>query len=279
MKFLNPKTDTAFKRLFGNEHRKNLTISLLNSLLERKEGNLITEVTFRDNANLPETIDKKVSFVDINCVDQSGKYYIIEIQVMNEFNFLQRSQYYASYFLYRQLEVGKEYANLVPVIFIGMINHKLFDNDEVITHHLISNTKTGKQSLQHLEWHYIELPKFHKNINELTSESDKWLYFMKNAENLETIPQEFKNSKNLTEAFHVLEKALWTDAELEKYKVDEDRIGRERRQQEGARKEGRQATLELIAIKLLKKGLDIDLIVETTDLSVEEINELRKKIK
>ena len=67
MKFLDPKTDTAFKKLFGNEHRKNLTMSLLNSLLERSEGHLITDVSFRDNGNLPEILSKKTSFVDINC--------------------------------------------------------------------------------------------------------------------------------------------------------------------------------------------------------------------
>lgn len=278
MKFLNPTTDTAFKKLFGNEHRKNLTISLLNNVLERKQGELITEVSFRDNANLPETKDKKITFVDINCVDQLGKHYIIEIQVIDEYNFLQRSQYYASFFLSRQLEKSEKYENLVPVIFIGMVNHKLFDGDDVITHHFISDSKTGKQSLHHLEFHYIELLKFHKNIDELLSDADKWLYFMKNAKDLEMIPHQFEDSKELTEAFHVLEKSLWSSAELESYKVDQARIDREFRQQDGARKEAIQKNSESIAIKLLQKGFDINLIVETTELSIEQIDLLRKKL-
>src|SRR5207244_1248035 len=92
MKFLDPTTDIAFKKLFGDREKPELTISFLNSVLERKEGELITEVTINDNANIPDTLDKKISFVDINCTDQTGKRYIIEVQVVDEKNFIERSQ-------------------------------------------------------------------------------------------------------------------------------------------------------------------------------------------
>src|SRR5215510_2822869 len=72
MKFLNPTTDIAFKKLFGDRNRTNLTISFLNSILERQEGQLITQVTINDNANIPPLISGKKSFVDINCFDQEG---------------------------------------------------------------------------------------------------------------------------------------------------------------------------------------------------------------
>lgn len=62
MQFLDPKTDIAFKKLFGDVHRKNLIISFLNSIFERKEGNLITDVIFQDTANVPETVEKKKFF-------------------------------------------------------------------------------------------------------------------------------------------------------------------------------------------------------------------------
>jgi hypothetical protein len=42
MKFLSPTTDIAFKKLFGSQERSDLTASFLNSVLELREGELIT---------------------------------------------------------------------------------------------------------------------------------------------------------------------------------------------------------------------------------------------
>ena len=48
MKFLNPTTDIAFKKLFGSQERADLTISFLNSILERQKGELITHAHIKD---------------------------------------------------------------------------------------------------------------------------------------------------------------------------------------------------------------------------------------
>ena len=68
MFFLDPKNDVAFKKIFGDESRKHLTIAALNDFLEKKEGELIEDITFLDTANLPDFIDGKKSFVDVRCV-------------------------------------------------------------------------------------------------------------------------------------------------------------------------------------------------------------------
>jgi len=289
MKYLKPTTDIAFKKLFGSQERKDLTISFLNNILERQPGELITEVNIRDNANIPETNDKKISFVDVNCVDQTGKQYIIEMQVVNEFDFIPRSQYYASFFLSRQLEARGEYCKLVPVIFVGVVCYDLFGDDDYLSHHFITNSKTRKVKLRHLEFHFIETSKFNKDIDEVKTDTDKWVYLIKNAEKLEEIPKGMRDSKEMVEAFHVLEKTQWSSNELESYKAEEDEAGKARRQQEGAFVEGKaegrtegveegklQAMTE-IALKLVAQGLDDKIISAATSLSVEQIKQLRKK--
>lgn len=279
MKFANPTTDFAFKKLFGNQLRKNLTISLLNSMLERKEGELITDITIGNNANSSAIKDRKESFVDINCVDELKKHYIIEMQVVNEQDFLARSQYYASYYLYHQLEQADPYKKLIPVIFIAIIDHELFkDEHDVISHHLITNQKTGIQYLHHLEFHYIELPKFKKSVEELQTDTDKWLYFMKNVQSLEEVPQTFEISKDFKEAFQVVETALWTRKEFDTYKASENEKGKSYRQQELGREEGALKKSEEVAMKALQRGLDFDVIAELTGLSVLHIQEMYKKI-
>ena len=284
MKFLNPTTDTAFKRLFGDKHRKNLTINFLNSLLERNSGNLITEITFRDTAHIPDTIDGKFSCVDINCIDQSGNHFIIEMQVAKEAHFLQRAQFYAASALSRQLKKAETYKNLQPVIFIAIMRNQLFlDNQDAITHHLICNTKTGKQSMRHLEFHYVELNNFHKQLDELVSNIDKWLYFLKHAEDLDVVPHVFEESKDFIEAFHVMEKSLWSPADLIKYRADLDRMYRDTRLQEGMVEAGieigAQKSREEIARNLLQEGLSINLVAKSTKLSVKRIAELVEEMK
>ena len=286
-KYLKPTTDITFKKLFGTQERANLTKDFLNAVLEKKIGERIKTVTITDPANLPETIDKKKSFVDVNCVDQNDKKYIIEMQVINEYDFVERVQYYVSLAISRQLKIGDTYKQLIPVIFVGVLGFDL-DKDEIeaISHHAITNLKTGRRLLRHLQFHFIELEKFKKTPSQIITAVDQWAYFMKNASTLETIPAQLR-SKDFTEAFHVLESAQWSDKELDAYRIQEYEIGATHRQQQGAREEGRQegrqegreegeikAKLEL-AKKMLRRGTSVEIVAEDTGLSPEEIKRLK----
>lgn len=283
--FLSPTIDIAFKKLFGSQERKELTISFLNSVLERKEGELITHVQINDNANIPETFDKKVSFVDVNCTDQSGKRYIIEVQVVNERNFIERSQYYTSFFLSRQLEPRAPYQKLVPVIFVGVVCFDLFDHTNYLSHHLIMDNKTCEQTMDLLEFHYIELSKFHKTLDELTADVDKWIYFLKEADRLDEIPRQLQSIEEMVEAFSILERARWTEGEFMEYMVEVDKW----RRTEGAyqalfeigREEGRaegliEAKIE-VARTMLMNSIDDQMIAKLTGLSIETILNIKNK--
>ena len=83
-------------------------------------------------------------------------------------------------------------------------------------------------------------------------------------------------SKDFIEAFHILESAQWSDAELDAYRVEEHAIGTSRRQQTGAREEGVEEGQKKVARNMLRKKIDIKLIAECTDLSLEEIRKLKK---
>ena len=223
MRFLNPTTDIAFKKLFGSQERADLTMSFLNSVLERREGELITQVHINDNANRPITKDKERTFVDVHCTDQKKNKYIIEVQVEDEKNFAERSQFYASFFLSRQLEKKGKYADLVPVIFVGVLDFELFNGEkEYLSHHFILNNKTGKRTLGHMEWHFIELKKFTKKLDELITPLEKWTYFLKHADEMQQVPASMKSSQELATAFDVLEQYHWNETELQSYYAELD---------------------------------------------------------
>jgi len=54
MKFLDPTNDVAFKKIFGNDQKKEILISFLNSLLGLKEGKKILEVEIQNPYQVPK---------------------------------------------------------------------------------------------------------------------------------------------------------------------------------------------------------------------------------
>jgi predicted transposase/invertase (TIGR01784 family) len=277
MKFLNPTTDIAFKKLFGSQERADLTISFLNSVLERQEGELITEVQINDEANKPVTKDMERTFVDVHCTDQKGHKYIIEVQVEDEKNFMERVQFYASFFLARQLERKTPYKNLVPVILVGVLDFSLFrDDSDYLSHHGVVNLKTGKRTLQHLEWHFVELKKFTLELDELTTPLEKWAYFLKNAEDMQQVPSNMQASQELTIAFDVLAQHHWSEAELQNYHAELDAWRCALDRELGAREESREEGRMEIAREMLANGLAIEMIVKCTGLTIEQVQALKK---
>lgn len=76
MEFLDPKIDTAFKKLFGSEDKKQVTISFLNAILEYAGARRIETTQFLNNKQQAYAEDTKASF----CTDLGGRRYIIEMQ-------------------------------------------------------------------------------------------------------------------------------------------------------------------------------------------------------
>jgi predicted transposase/invertase (TIGR01784 family) len=280
MKYLSPRSDVGFKKLFGNPHHKNLTISFLNSILDRKEPNLIATVEFADTEQLPEVFDGRKTFFDIYCTDGQGNKFIIEMQRRYQSHFMVRAQYYTSLAFYRQMHTPFKYEKLIPVIFIGVLDHTLFDDtQDVITRHALMDTKNHSISSLHQEFYIIELKKFKKTIQQLDCEIDEWLFFMNQADEFDKIPEELQDSQKFQDAFHLLERMRWTEKELDEYLAEADAAGYMNRVVEGAEERTAQKNTEEIVINLLQVGLDIALIAQATKLSIEHVEKLRKNIK
>lgn len=313
MKFLDPTIDIAFKRLFGNNAKPEIVISFLNNILELPPEAQICSVVITDPHNQPDTLWLKKSVVDVRCTDQQGRNFIIEIQVENQKDYTERSQYYASLAVARQLEIGDGYTKVMPVIFIGILNFNLFDDPDYLSRHLILNTKTYKQELKHLSFAFIELPKFTKTIDQLESVADKWIYLIKHAAKMDSVPTQLQAPSAIGSALDLLNQGSMSRNELAIYDdlVDSRRVeesirrtlietskkaGLEEGLKEGL-KEGMEAGMEKGIEKGIEKGMEAGIekgskeraltiakrlsttmtaaeIATITGLSVDEINNL-----
>jgi predicted transposase/invertase (TIGR01784 family) len=62
---------------------------------------------------------------------------------------------------------------------------------------------------------FLELPKFKKDLKSLNNIQDKWIYFMKEVDNLEVEPKNYKKYKIFEKAFDLANKINLSKKELE----------------------------------------------------------------
>ena len=283
MKFADPKNDIAFKRIFGDENHTEVLISFLNSVLDFKGEKKIKEVKIANPYQIPKIKDLKNTILDIKAKNEKNEEFIVEMQVEKDKEFAKRSLYYTSKSYVNQIKKGDKYPTLKKVYFIGILNFNIFSNKHYISRHLILNKETMKQELKDFEFNFIELPKFKKRLKELKTTLDKWIYFIKEAENFEMIPKEFENIEEFKTAFEKAKIYNWDKEELEVYDYVAIREGRRKSEIETAKEDGRNEGIEIgenrakieIAKNALNNGIDIDTIVLLTGLDKETIQNLR----
>lgn len=181
------KIDFAFKRIFGSERNKSLTILFLNALLQRTGRNTIKEVTFINQEVGGEYKEDKQSRLDVVVKTQNEDYINIEIQLANKNDMFKRTLYYWSRLYNSQLHRGNGYHTLNPTITINICDFSLFKEHAHYhsTYRLYEETTLQRvqQSDDVLEIHFIEMDKFLKawlmgELNPIEDMLAKWLLLL-----------------------------------------------------------------------------------------------------
>ncbi|MBW8049684.1 MAG: Rpn family recombination-promoting nuclease/putative transposase [Cytophagales bacterium] len=290
MRFVDVKNDVAFRKIFGSENKKEILISFLNAVLKLKNERKIKNIDILNPFQAPKIKGFKETIIDIRAKDRRGVSFIIEMQVAEKLGFDKRVQFYISKEYSSQIIKGDLYPKLNQVVFIGILDFNYFSGNNYLTQHLILNTDTLKQELKDLEFNFIELPKFNKKEKELSGLIDKWVYFVKNAENLEIRPDNIKD-KGLEDAYELAEMFNWSGEELRLYDYmsmrKQDHRGEwelfvERGIKKGvekaekkAEKAAGQREVEIVK-EFYKNGVAIKIIANSTGLSVEKIKSILK---
>ena len=276
MRFINPKTDFAFKKIFGDEQNKEILISFLNAILY--QGNSAIESLEIPNPYQPPKIrGVKDTYLDIRAKLNSEQTVIIEMQVLNVEGFEKRILYNAAKAYSIQLDTGEDYTLLNPVIALTITDFEMFPNlDRVISRFVLKEKDFLVDYLIYdIELVFVELPKFGKKLEELETLTDKWIYFLKNAKSLEVVPEPMGEVEAIKKAFEVASRADLTREELEDLEHQEIYIQDQRNAITKAVKQAVKQKASEIAKGLLDV-LDEATISQTTGLSIEEIQKLKQ---
>lgn len=296
MKYLDPKNDLTFKRVFG-EH-PDLLMSFLNALLPLKEDEQIEFVEYLPAELVPELPVLKHSIVDVRCKDTKGRQFIVEMQMIWTESFKSRMVFNASKAYVKQLGDGRKYKSLQPVYALSLVNENFnAKSPEYYHHYQIVNLADTSEQLEGLEFVFVELPKFRaQNYSEKRMQV-LWLRFLTEVnEELQTVPAELYESAEIKKALECMQVSAFSKTELESYDKYWDsirsevslisdahdkgiEIGRQEilPQLEEALAKEKQA-LEKVkesARQMLRHGVPLDVIISTTGLSKEEIERLK----
>lgn len=280
MRFINPKTDFAFKKIFGDEQNKDILISFLNAILYQGHS-AIESLEILNPYQPPKIRGVKDTYLDIRAKLNNEQTVIIEMQVLNVEGFEKRILYNAAKAYSIQLDTGADYTLLNPVIALTITDFEMFPNlDKVISNFILKEKDFLVDYLIYdIELVFVELPKFGKKLEELETLTDKWIYFMKNAKILELVPEQMGEVPAIQKAFEVANRVGLTREELEDLEHQEIYIQDQRNAITKAVKQAvSQATKEK-AIEIAKGLLDVldeATISQTTGLSIEEIQKLKQ---
>lgn len=297
-KFLDPKSDIVFKKIFGSNPE--LVKSFLNSVMPLPKDGLIETIEYLTPEQSPRIPSMKNTIVDVKCTDQKGRIFIVEMQMQWTESFSKRLLFGASKAYVQQMQKAEDYHSLCPVYGLGIINDT-FDREtgEWFHHYRQVNVQKPERVLEGLELIFIELPKFKAQSWEEKRIGVLWLRFLKEfkGEQLE-VPAEFRTVPEISKAVELTQESSYTPLELEAYdqyldalrtvktiEVDSFIAGRAEGEAKGraegeakGRAEGKAERDIEIAVNLLRQNLSFDVISSATGLSHSELTELKKRL-
>ena len=283
MKYLDPKADLTFKKIFGN-HPKRL-ISLLNALLPLSEEEQIHEIKYLPTELVPENNSYRYAITNILCTDAKSNKFCVVIRIEWSDAFQQRVQFLASELYVNPAIKQVKYFAQYPTYSLNLINDIFaHDTPDFIHNYRIVHDKDSNKVIEGLHFTFIELPKFTPH-----SIADKrmmvlWLRFLTeiNSDTKE-IPADLLNDPEIGKAVEELEISGFSDAELWAYDKFWDSVSVERTLiddsyqkgiEKGIEKSMNQRSLE-IARKMLAKGMDEASVMDMTGLTAEEIKQMK----
>ncbi len=224
---ISPTVDCVFKSLLGSEENKNLLLNFLNAVLSPQSP--IFSVEILNPYNEREFYSDKLTIVDVKAKDEHGTVYQVEIQLAI-FSYLPERMLYTWSDLYRaQLQSGEEFAELCPVISIWMLTENLFSDSPDFHHHFqIVDQENQKRLSEHCSIHVLELEKW--QYSETLNTEDQWLYFFKEAEHWEELP-EIINTPEMRQAMATLERFSEKEANYHLYQARQNALREEKTRQ------------------------------------------------
>ena len=278
--------DWAIKRIL----RSKVNFDILEGFLSELLFEDITILEILESESNQDNISDKSNRLDIKVKNSKEEIVLIELQYSSELDYLQRILYASSKAITEHLKKGEQYSDISKVISISILYFDFGDGDDYIykgstsfigmhNHTKLELNEKQKElyKTQNVEtlnpqYYLIKVKNFNDNAKDTL---DEWINFLKNEE----IDDNAK-AKGLLEAKETLDYLKMSQSEQREYNA---RVEDKRREASiydstyligeimGAKKRDIEIATNLLDI------LDDEIISSKTNLSIEEVKQLREK--
>ena len=305
-RYLDPKADLTFKKVFG-EH-PDLVISLLNALLPLKKGEEIQSVEYLTPFHAPDNLFFNENVVNVKCTNNNGSHFFVQIQTFwaPSFSLHVKPNSSKAYISKLGKRIGMNYQE--PVFSLNLVR-EIVDADVDNYYHFydIVQDDLTERIIDNFHLVFVELPKFTPHTMGEKRMQVLWLRYLTEIDGyMETVPQELLDIPEINKAMEVVEESAYTPEQLLGYDKFWDiirtentlynsgvRQGMEKGRLEG-REEGRLEGMELgvqkgrkegreegqkdekiaNARKMKSYGLALEMISDITGLTIDEVRDL-----
>jgi len=294
--------DAGFKAVFADKSNKALLIGLLNVLLP-PEARVKDIVEYLDRETGPDFLDGKSTRMDLVCRGEDSRTFIVEMQRRPENAFFERCVYYGAGVYHMGLLSRETYKDdLKAVYIVGLLNYSLphedealWDSDNLVSCYRFIESRTGEVAPDTILCIFAELERFTKSAAECVDDRDALFWLFRHSGVMEELPEELSHSslaEGVTDACEIAsfsadkrilyENDMITELDLalqyDYAREQGEAIGEARGEARG-KAEGKAEEKSAIARRMLKAGLPMDVIVECSGLSEDEVRELAQSTK
>jgi predicted transposase/invertase (TIGR01784 family) len=286
-KRLDLRVDFAFKALFGTHGNESILAAFLNAALRLPNHKKIIEVILLDPQFNKENAEDKKSILDVHAQLEDGSRVNIEIQVNNKHDMEKRTLYYWSRMYTSQMKEGMDYGELCRTITINIVDFRYLSHTSGY-HSVFQLYETEEKFLltDMLEIHFMELPKLlikwrRGEVNPRENQLVRWLLLLEAAED-EEITQvleeiAMQEDQTLKKAIDEWERVSQDPEVLLAYEARRKALLDEKSALRRAEKQGEKRGIMKVALGMIQKGMDNETIAELTELTKEEIEQLRRQ--
>lgn len=278
VRYINVLLDDWFKRIFGDESRSRL---LLLALQEIIPGRKIESLRYAPQEHTNPHKHKKSIRVDVECTDDQGRRFVVEMQLAPQHDFYERAIYNSTFGIQKQIPEGAKAYFFPTVYFIGIMNFSLHDHaDRVRYHYKLREEQSGELMSDQLQYIFLELPNSVARARKKESTIlENFCYLLYKLPELDGLPEGIEPNELFNLLLESTDFSTFAPEEKIKYLNDMTTERDLHNQIVYARDKGVEQGIEQgvtqVAQQMLKMGMGADVISEATGLSKEQIASLK----
>lgn len=172
-------SDYGFKVTFGNAHNLDFLKRALQALIQSEVP--IRQIWFDKISIEGQTNESRGGLLDIYCRDDSGNYFIVEMQLGYFKHMIQRLKFYGYHKMDTEVRKGDFKFDKLPKIYcVGILGYNLLDGERYRTVVCLKD-EDNRIIDEQMVFVIVELEKFDKIPENCTTDLDKLIYTMKEA--------------------------------------------------------------------------------------------------